>query len=195
MQQELLDGEISHSEITELNHDKLKHIWEPFLNSKLLRSGVVYARHALDMQKMTKNWVKEFLTEACLRWKCFGLYTGNREFYAFNNKCKRDYIRRSMKGGRVCTFNRYFESKQFDELWSTIEKHLNLYHIEIATVIDEDLEYIATEKKEYETLFIGHESDYCDIDKNELGDFISNKLGKLPFGKDFAEYFIPQCSS
>ena len=100
-----------------------------------------------------------------------------------------------MKGGRVCTFNRYFESKQFDELWSTNKKHLHLYHIEIATVIDKDLEYLATKKKEYETLFIGNESEYCEIDQNELGDFISNKLGKFLFSKDSAEDFISKSSS
>ena len=109
MQPELLKGEISHSEITKYIYDKLKHIWKPYLKSDVLCLGVVNARLALEMQKMTSLGIKECLTEAILGWKGFGLYNENREFYTFNKKYVRDYIRKYVKGGRVCAFNRYFE--------------------------------------------------------------------------------------
>ena len=57
---------------------------------------------------------KDCLTEASLGWKCFGTYNKDREFYTFNDKYVRDFIRRSIKGGRVGAYIRYFESKQFD---------------------------------------------------------------------------------
>ena len=71
----------------------------------MLFLGVVYARHALEMQKMTSLGIKERLTEASLGWKFFGLYNENPELYTFK-KYVRDYIRKSDKGGRVCAFNR-----------------------------------------------------------------------------------------
>ena len=59
----------------------------------------------------------------------------------------------------MCDFNRYFESKQFDESMLTIKQHLNIYINEISTVIDKYLECIVKMEKEYQTLFIGNRND------------------------------------
>ena len=68
--------------------------------------------------------IEDCLTEASLGWKCFGTNSKDREFYTFNDKYLRDIIRRSVKGGRVGAFNRYFESNQCEELLNIITKHL-----------------------------------------------------------------------
>ena len=85
------------------------------------------------MQKLSGFGIKDCLTEASLGCKCFGTYNKDREFYTFNDKYVRVFIRRSIKGGRVGAFNRYFESKQFDE----IKRHLKIKDNEISNIVDE----------------------------------------------------------
>ena len=122
LQPELLKGEIEHSIINKNNFVKLRHIWEPYLISDVLCLAFIYARHSMEMQKMTGFGIKDCLTEASLGWKCFGTYNENREFYTFNDKYVRDFIRKSIKGGRVGAFNRHFESNQCEEILNTIKK-------------------------------------------------------------------------
>ena len=76
----------------------------------------------MEMQKMSGFGIKDCLTEASLGWKYFGTYNKDREFYSLNDKYVRDCIRRSIKRGRVGAFNRYFESKQCEEILNTIKK-------------------------------------------------------------------------
>ena len=93
------------------------------------------------MQKMTKIGIEKALTEACLGWKCFEFPKKDCEFYTFKNNYVQNYIRRSVERRRVVAYNRYFESRQFDEKFMSFEKHLNIYDNGISTVIDEYLEY------------------------------------------------------
>ena len=131
LQPELLKGEIDHSIINKNNFAKLKHIWEPYLISDVLCFAFIYARHSMEMQKMTGFGIKDCLTEASLGWKCFGTYNKDREFYTFNDKYVRDFIRKSVKGGRCGAFIRYFESNQCEEILNTIKKHLKIDDNEI----------------------------------------------------------------
>ena len=52
--------------------------------------------------------IKHCLTVASLGWKCFGKYNKNQEFYSFNDKYVRDFIRKSTKRGRVTALIRFF---------------------------------------------------------------------------------------
>ena len=141
---ELLKREIDHSVINKNNFVELRHIWEPYLISDVLCLAFIYARHSMEMQKMTGFGIKDCLTEASLGWKCFGTYNKNREFYTFNDKYVRDFIRKSIKGGGVAALNRYFESNQCEEILNTIKKHLKIKDNEISNILDEYLKYINT---------------------------------------------------
>ena len=138
----------------------------------------------MEMQKMSGFGIKDCLTEASLGWKCFGTYNKDREFYTFNDKYVRDFIRKSIKGGRVCAFNRYFESNHFDEIMSTIKKHLKINDNEISNIIDKYLKYINTKRDEFKLEFENGEKDYRKINKKELDNFLNNKLGNLEISKD-----------
>ena len=74
LQPELLKGEIEHSIINKNNFVELRHIWEPYLISDVLCLAYIYARHSMEMQKMSGFGIKDCLTEASLGWKCFGTY-------------------------------------------------------------------------------------------------------------------------
>ena len=78
----------------------------------------------MEFQKMIGFGINDCLTEASLGWKCFGTYNKDQEFYTFNDKYVRNFIQKSIKGGRVAALNRYFESNQCEEILNIIEKHL-----------------------------------------------------------------------
>ena len=138
----------------------------------------------MEMQKMSGFGIKDCLTEASLGWKCFGTYNKDREFYTFNNKYVRDFIRKSIKGGRVGAFNRYFESNQCEEILNTIKKHLKIDDNEISDIIDKYLKYINTKRKEFKTEFENGEKDYRKINNKELDKFLERKLGEINISKE-----------
>ena len=184
LQPELLKGEIEHSVINKNNFVELSHIWEPYLKLDVLCLAFIYARHSMEMQKMSGFGIKDCLTEASLGWKCFGTYNKDREFYTFNDKYVRDFIRKTIKGGRVGAFNRYFESNQFDKIMSTIKKHLKINDNEISNIIDKYLKYINTKRDEFILEFENGEKDYRKINKKELDNFLEKKLGELEISKE-----------
>ena len=184
LQPELLKAEIEHSVINKNNFVELRHIWEPYLISDVLCLAFIYARHSMEMQKMSGFGIKDCLTEASLGWKCFGTYNKDREFYTFNDKYVRNFIRKSIEGGRCGAFNRYFESNQFDEIMSTIKKHLKINDNEISNIIDKYLKYNNTKRDGFKLKFENGEKDYRKINKKELGKFLERKLGELEISKD-----------
>ena len=184
LQPEFLRGEIDHSNINKNNFAELGHIWEPYLISDVLCLAFIYARHSMEMQKMTGFGIKDCLTEASLGWKCFGTYNKDREFYTFNDKYVRSFIRKSIKGGRCGAFIRYFESNQCEEILNTIKKHLKINDNEISNIIDKYLKYINTKRDEYTLEFENGEKDYRKINKKELEKFLEKKLGELNISRE-----------
>ena len=91
---------------------------------------------------------------------------------------------------RVFAFNRYLESKQFDEILLTNKRHLDIHKNKNSTVIDKYLEDIAKREKDYQTLFEGYEGDYHKIDKKDMENFISSKIGELPLSRDLRKIFF-----
>ena len=71
----------------------------------------------------------------------------------------RDFIRKSIKGGRCGAYIRYFESGQFDETMTTIKKHLKINDNEISNIIDKYLKYINTKREEFKLEFENGEKD------------------------------------
>ena len=184
LQPELLKGEIEHSIINKNTFAELKHIWEPYLISDVLCLAFIYARHSMEMQKMSGFGIKDCLTEASLGWKCFGTYNKDREFYTFNDKYVRDFIRKSIKGGRVAALNRYFESNQCEEILNTIKKHLKINDYEISNIIDKFLKYINTKRDKFKLEFENGEKVYRKINNKELDKFLERKLGELEISKE-----------
>ena len=112
--------------------------------------------------------IKDCLTEASLGWKCFGTYNKDQELYTFNDKYVRDFVRKSIKGGRVGAYNRYFESNQCEKILNIIRKHLKMNDNEISNIVDEYLKYINTKRNEYKLEFENGEKDYRKLNKKEL---------------------------
>ena len=160
LQPELLKGEIEHSIINKNNFADLRHISEPYLVSDVLCLAFVYARHSIEMQKVSGFGIKICLTEASLGWKCFGTYNKDREFYTSNDKYVSDFIRKTIKVGRVGAFNRYFESNQCEEIPNIIKKHLKIIDNEVSNIVDEYLKFINIKREEFKLKFEKREKDY-----------------------------------
>ena len=117
----------------------------------------------MEMQNMSGFGIKDCLTEASLRWNCFGTYNKYKEFHTFNDIYVRDFIRISIKGRKVSALNRYFESNRCEEILNVIEKHLKINDIEISNIIDEYLKYINIKREEFKLEFLIGENDYRKI--------------------------------
>ena len=126
----------------------------------MLYLAFIYARPSMEMQKMSGFGIEDCLTEASIGWKCFGTYNKDQEFYTFNNKYVRDFIRKSIKGGRVAALNSYFEPSHCEELLNTIKIPLNINGIEISNIIDDYLKYINIKREEFELEFENGKKDY-----------------------------------
>ena len=110
LQPELLKGKIEHSVINKNSFADLRLTWEPHLQLDVFCLSFIHARQSIKAPNMSGFGIKDCLTEASLGCKCFGTYNKDRKLYTMNDKYDRDFIRRSIKGGRVAALNRYLES-------------------------------------------------------------------------------------
>ena len=138
----------------------------------------------MEMQNMSRFAIEDCLTEASLGFKCFGNYNKNRKFYTFHDKYLRDFIRKSIKGGRVSALNRYFESNQCEKILNTIEKDLKINDNEISNIVVEYLNYIDIKRDEFKLEIENGEKCYGKINKKELDKFLDKKLGELEISKE-----------
>ena len=59
----------------------------------------------MEMQEMSGFGIENCLTKASLGWQCFGKNNKNRDFCTFHDKYVRDFIRKSITGGKVSVLN------------------------------------------------------------------------------------------
>ena len=133
-----------------------KSEWLPYVKNDVLCTAYSYARYIKAMEEITGFSMKDCLSLPGLGLKYFNsLRTDEDEpIYTYNDKYVRWFVRQSTKGGRVCAFNHYYNSKHFDDIKNIISKELcvkgNTYEI-----FEEDLKY----KKKHCEIF---EKDYED---------------------------------
>ena len=87
-------------------------------------------------------------------------YKKGREFYTFNDKYDRDFIRKSIKEGRCGALNRYFESNQCEEILNTVKKPLKINDNEIPNKVEEYLIYIKVKREKNEFDFENGQKNY-----------------------------------
>ena len=109
LQTELPKGKCEHSVDDRINCVSLKHTSEPYLKLNLLCLAFIHVRFSMEKKAMSGFGIKNFFIQSSQGRKCFGTYIRGREFYTFNNKYVRVFIRKSNNGGRVAVLNRYLE--------------------------------------------------------------------------------------
>ena len=113
-----------------MNHDEIysdtwkdkKSEWLAYVKNDVLCTTFSYARYCKAMEDITGFSMKDCLSLPGLGWKYFiNLRTEEDEpIYTYNDKYMRWFVRQSIKGGRVCAFNQYYESNFCDNVLKII---------------------------------------------------------------------------
>ena len=102
------------------------------------------------MEEITGFSMKDCLSLPGLRWKYFNsLRTEEDEpIYTYNDKYMRWFVRQSIKRGRVCAFNQYYDSKICGDISKIISKELNVK----GNIYDKVEAYLSYKNKYFQNL-------------------------------------------
>ena len=131
LQKEILKTEMNHDDVDGNNYMNKKDEWLPYVKQGVLCTVFSYARYCKAMEDITGFSMKDCWSLPGLGWKYFNsLRTEEDEpTYTYNDKCKRWFVRQSIKGGRVCAFNQYYKSKVCEDIEKIISKNYVLKEI------------------------------------------------------------------
>ena len=180
VQPQLLKSEMDHGKITMDNYKSLENEWVPYLELDCLSLAYVYARHVMEMKKISNVSVKQCLTEAALGWSILGTYIKDKEFYTSNDKYVRHFIRRSIYGGRVIALKKRFISREYDNITSVIMNHFNCIEQE---AIPTYLKYIKSEEQRITEDINNELSDYRELSLKQTKKEIMKRLHALEISK------------
>ena len=107
-----------HNKITSSNYKEHDKLWKPYLVDDVLGLAAVVAKHGNKIQKVTGVSFKSSITESSLAWSYLRTYVkaSGKTFYTPKNKYVRDFIHKTVQGGRVVALNRKFVSTSFKQL-------------------------------------------------------------------------------
>ena len=181
---ELLKTEMNHNDIDGDNYKNKKGIWLPYVKHDVLCTAYSYARCIKAMEEITGFSMKDCLSLPGLGWKYFNsLRTEEDEpIYTYNDKYMRWFVRKSIKGGRMCAFNQYYKSKHCDDVLKIINKELAVKGTAYNTIeayMEYKNKYFKIFEKGYENQF----NDYRDENLEEKEKYISEKLSNLRLHK------------
>ena len=128
LQKELLKTEMNHNEVYSDTWKDKEDEWLDYVKNDVLCTAFSYARYIKAMEEITGFLMKDCLSLPGLGWKYFNsLRTEEDEpIYTYNDKYMRWFVRQSKKGGRVCAFNQYFNSNQYNDIKSILSKDLGV---------------------------------------------------------------------
>ena len=94
-------------------------------------------------KKITSVPYENSLSEASLDWSCLGKYLkeDNKILHTPKNKYVRDFIRRTIHGGRVISCTQRFISKSFNEVVTNLEKYYG-YNLEVSELFAKFFKHI-----------------------------------------------------
>ena len=181
---ELLKIEMNHDGIDENNCRAKKDEWLPYVKNDVLCTAYSYARYIKAMEEITEFSMKDCLSLPGLGGKFFtSLRTEEDEpIYTYNDKYMRWFVRQSLKGGRVCSFNQYYESKHCNGILKIINKELAVKGT-VYDTIEAYMEYKNKHFKIFEKEYEDQFDDYRDEDVEEKEKHINEKLSNLRLHK------------
>ena len=180
----LLKTEMNHDDIDGDNYKDEKDIWLPYVKNDVLCTAYSYARYIKAMEEITGFSMKDCLSLPGLGWKFFNsLRTEEDEpIYIYNDKYMRWFVRQSIKGGRVCSFNQYYKSKHCDDILKIINKELAVKGT-VYDTIEAYMEYKNKHFKIFEREYEDQFDDYRNENVEEKEKFINEKLSNLRLHK------------
>ena len=184
-QPQLIKSEIDQNLITLSNYKEHEHLRKPYLTDNVLGLAAVVAKHGDKIQQLTGVSFKNSLTESSLAWSTLGRYIkqSGKTFYTPKNKNLRDFIHKTVHGGRVVALNRKFVSTSFNQIVNILRKYLGKEY-EISTLFEIYFRQIAKVKKHYTQNYENKFVDYRKINKDHFDNYIKKKLSSLPISKE-----------
>ena len=91
----------------------------------------------------------------------------------------RDFIHKTVHGGRVVALNRIFVSSSFNQIVNILEKHLGKEQ-EISTLFNKYFNQINNLKSNFTKKYEFRFSDYRQINPKELDNYVNKKLSNIP---------------
>ena len=113
----LLKTEMNLDDVNGNNYREKKVEWLVYLKNEVFCTAFSYARYCKTIEEITGFPMKDCLSAPGLGWKNFNNMRDESDEanYTCNDKHLRDFVRRSIKEGRVCAFNQY-KSKVPDDV-------------------------------------------------------------------------------
>ena len=104
--------------------------------------------------------------------------------YTYTEPFMRNFVGKSIKGGRCNACNQHYKSEISDEVFNIISKELNV-NGNICDLLEKDFKFLNKYEKEYVKEFDSKYDDYRDIDQKEK--YVNRKLNMLPIHKELSK--------
>ena len=98
----------------------------------------------------------------------------------------RNFVRKSIKGGRCNAFNQHYKSEISDEVFNNFSKELNV-NGNVCDILEKYSEFLNKYEKQYTKEFDSKYDDYRDIDRKEKTDYVNKKLKTLSIHKELSK--------
>ena len=140
------------------------------------------------MEESTEFGMKNSLTSPSLANKYFNsLRDDNDEpIYTYTDPFMRNFVRKSIKGGRCNAFNQHYKSEISDEVFNIISKELNV-NGNICDLLEKYFKFLNKYEKQYGKEFNSRYDDYRDINEKEKEKYVNRKLNMLPIHKELSK--------
>ena len=121
----LLKQELEHDEIYEDSWEEKENEWLPHVKNDVLSTAFCYARYTMGMEELTTFGMKNSLTLPSLANKYFNsLRVENDEpIYTYTDPFMRNFVGKSIKGGKFNAFNQHYKSEISDECLILFQKN------------------------------------------------------------------------
>ena len=122
----------------------------------------------MGLEDITGFGMKNSLTLPSLANKYFNsLKDENDEpIYTYTDPFMRNFVRKSIKGGRCNDFNQHHKSEISDEVFNIISKEL-IVNGNVCDILEKYFEFLNKYEKQYAKEFDSNYDDYRDIDQKE----------------------------
>ena len=184
----LLKQELVHDEIYEDSWEEKENEWLPYVKNDVLSTVFCYARYTMGMEELTEFGMENSLTLPSLANKYFNnLRDENDEpIYTYTDPFMRNFVRKSLKGGRCNAFTQHYKSEILDEVFNIISKELNV-NGNICDILEKYFEFLHKYEKQYAKEFDSNYDDYRDIDQKEKEKYVNKKPNIVPIHKKLSK--------
>ena len=106
--------------------------------------------------------------------------------YTCTDPFMRNFVIKSIKGGRCNAFNQHYKSEISDEVFYIISRELNV-NDNVCDILEKFFEFLNKYEKQYAKEFDSNYDDYRDIDQKEKEKYVYKKLNMLSIHEELSK--------